>query len=249
MKFLLGSEKPDAKKMIKRLESNDLEDCIEQTWKWLALNSPVPSDPNDQRRNEKICDKISELLGYNRSQKDKLHVLRKLRNDIAHPEDKTCKKKPNWEYVKFGLETVENLNKNPVNEDKKPVNEDQHNKDFAWILENDHELYHLKIKIQTLNKDFELGKFTWLHEKIFFDQARIFSRSIIVRESYLKETYDKGIEDAQQAINDYLGREQTIGEIIPKCPQCSRLLHPEESVEECDWCGYELTQDEIDSFS
>ena len=62
-----------------------------------------------------------------------MHVLRKLRNDIAHPEDKTCKKKPDWEYVKFGLETVENLNKKRVNEDKKPVNEEQHNKDFDWI--------------------------------------------------------------------------------------------------------------------
>ena len=59
MKFLLGSEKPDAKKMIKRLESNDLEDCIEQTWKWLALNSPLPSDQNDQRRNEKFVTKLA----------------------------------------------------------------------------------------------------------------------------------------------------------------------------------------------
>ena len=243
MKFLLESNSAEAKKMIRRLESNDLEDSIDEAWKWVAFNTPGDIDSTDTRRNEKICEYIIQKLSLNNSEKNLLHTLRMLRNDIQHPTRKKCKDKPDWKYVIFGLEVVERLV--TIDDVIIETNEDLE----SLVYSKDLELYDLRKKLERLENDFQNGKFTGRNEKKFFEQARLIQRAKNDRKRYLNETYVNGFKDVHEAIREYLGREPTLGEILPKCPACSRLLHPEESIDECDWCGHTLTDEEKDYFS
>lgn len=243
MKFLLESNSREAKKMIRRLESNDLEDSIDEAWKWVTFNTPGELDSADIRRNEKLCEYIIQKLSLNNSEKNLLHTLRMLRNDIQHPTSKKCKDKPAWKYVKFGLEVVERLVE--ITDFIADNNEDIE----SLVFSKDLELITLKNKLRKLENDFESGKFIGKNEKKFFDQARVLGRARKERERYLKETYLNGVKDVHEAIREYLGREPTLGEILPECPACSKFLHPEESVDECDWCGHVLTDEEKDYFS
>lgn len=256
MNFLLESNSTEASKMIRRLESNDLEDSIDEAWKWVAFNAPGEIDACDTRRNEKICEAIIEKLNLRNHEKNQLHTLRMLRNDIQHPESKKCKDKPEWKYVQFGLEIVERLiivDGASEKRSKRPTNPFAKNKEAKEIyrlkMEEDKELKRLKMEIDAITKLFETQSLGVKRQKGLMRKLKDINAEINKRLEYLKKISASQAKETHDSVVNYLGREPEEGEILPECPSCERLLHPEEMVEVCDWCGHEFTEDEKDYFS
>ena len=96
-----------AKSLRAALNANNLGDSTVDSWSWLCTTLRAHLGLSAKDDLESVVEKLNELLGLTKTQRDLLHTARMARNWISHKDGEFVE--PSWDSVEYVLDTAEKL--------------------------------------------------------------------------------------------------------------------------------------------